>query len=55
MIYGVPDSDVDVFSNEFIDILEKLNNENKTIHIMGDYNIDILKNEKHNETQIFLI
>ena len=40
--------------DEFTNILEKINKENKTICIMGDYNIDILKHEEHNETQNFL-
>ena len=45
---------MDVFNNEFTNILEKNNKENKTIYIMGDYNIDTLKHEEHNETQNFL-
>ena len=54
LIYRVPDSDVEVFDNEFTDILEKINKENKAIYITGDYDIGILKHEEHNETQKFL-
>ena len=31
IIYRVPDSDVEIFNNEFTNILEKINKENKTI------------------------
>ena len=57
IIYRVPDSDVEIFNNEFTNILEKINKENKTIYIMGDYNIDILKHKEHNtmRLKIFLI
>ena len=55
IISRVPDSDVEIFNNEFTNILEKINKENKTIYIMGDYNIDILKHEEHMRLKIFLI
>jgi hypothetical protein len=37
---------IDHFTNEFNQLLSKINNENKTIYIMGDFNIDLLKEEE---------
>ena len=54
MIYRVPDSDVEVFNNEFTNTLETINKENKTLYSMGDYNIDVLKHEEQIKTNIFV-
>ena len=35
-------------------LLEKLSKENKTVFLMGDFNVDLLKYDKHNLTNEFL-
>ena len=36
------------------DMLEKLSNENKTVVLMGDFNIDLLKYDSNTDSSTFL-
>lgn len=47
-----PKADIDVFINNMENITQQLSS-NKTI-IMGDFNIDLLKYNKHNKTSLFV-
>ena len=53
-IYRPPGHDIDNFNLEINKILDKLHKENKTIYIMGDYNINLLNSDTHSPTGHFL-
>ena len=45
-IYRHPCMDIDLFNEEYLkNLLAKLDSENKTSYLMGDFNIDLLKTE----------
>ena len=47
--------DLEDFNECYLNILlEKLSKENKTVFLLGDFNIDLLKYDKHNSTNEFL-
>ena len=54
VVYRPPNSDIGSFNEPFSAILEKLKHMNNICYCMGDYNINILKNEIHRETGEFL-
>ena len=45
---------MDVFTTKLADITAKINNENKEFYIMGDFNIDLLKFQRHDKTKYFI-
>lgn len=45
-----PKADINTFCNKLFEIINIINNENKTIILMGDFNIDLLKSDSHNKT-----
>ena len=49
-----PRADIDVFTTKLADITAKINNENIESYIMGDFNIDLLKFQKHDQTKYFI-
>ena len=49
-----PRADIDVFTTKLADITAKINNENKESYIMGHFNIDLLKFQKHDKTKYFI-
>ena len=54
-IYRHPCMDLEDFNECYLNILlEKLSKENKTVFLLGDFNIDLLKYDKHNSTNEFL-
>ena len=53
-IYRPPGHDLDTFILEIEKIFDVLHKENKTIYIMGDYNISLLNSHTHNPTGSFL-
>ena len=53
-IYRHPNGNIDEFLEYLNTALEKTNSENKPCVIMGDFNLDLLKFESHNETDSFL-
>ena len=54
IIYRTPDSDVRIFCDHLMNILEKLKLRNQPCYLMGDYHIDLLKHATHNPTSEFL-
>ena len=44
--------EVDEFNN--LQVLDKLNKENKKVYLMGDFNIDLMKIEADHSTSDFL-
>ena len=54
-IYRHPNMDLDEFNDNYINILlDKLSKENKSVFLLGDYNVDPLKYDKHVPTIEFL-
>ena len=51
-IYGAPTNDMTDFNDKFIDNLNKISN--KSSFVCGDFNIDLLKSDKHNPTKVFI-
>ena len=45
---------VELAFTKLADITAKINNENKESYIMGDFNIDLLKFQRHNKTKYFI-
>jgi hypothetical protein len=54
LMYRIPNTNTISFNDELKLILNTLNQENKFIYMMGDYNIDLLKSEEHAETSNFI-
>ena len=53
--YRPPNADVISFNSKIVDILDKLDKEiHKTVLILGDFNLDLLKHRTHNTTSQFL-
>ena len=42
-----PNSDIVTFNDSLAVVLEKIKNENKICYLLGDYDIDLLNNERH--------
>ena len=53
VIYRPPDTDMKIFNENIEEILSKINTENKITYFLGDFNINILNIDKHNETHDF--
>ena len=54
-IYRHPNMDLDEFNELYLNVLlEKLNKENKSIFLLGDFNVDLLKYDKNSLTNEFL-
>ena len=54
-IYRHPSMDLNEFKNIYLStILLITSKENKTVFLLGDFNIDLLKYEKHDPTNEFL-
>ena len=54
-IYRHPNMDLDEFNNNYLNILlDKLSKENKSVFLLGDFNVDLLKCYKHAPTNEFL-
>ena len=52
-IYKHPDMDVSDFNEDLYKLLEKLSLEKKKVVLMGDFNIDLLKLDLHDESSAF--
>ena len=52
VVYRPPNSDTTVFCSKINEILSKIKNEK--LHLMGDFNLDLLKSEQHQPTADFL-
>jgi len=54
VIYRPPNTDIIAFNNCLSTTMSAINVENKLCYVMGDYNINILNSESHNDTGKFL-
>ena len=54
VVYGMPDSSVDMFNERLADILNSVQKENKLFYLLGDLNIDLFKHDVHRPTSEFL-
>jgi len=54
VIYKPPDSDVTKFTKSIEQLLNIVTKEHRPCYLMGDFNIDLLKNNKHFPTQYFV-
>ena len=52
--YRHPSSDISKFSDHFQETFSKLENENKLIFVIGDFNINLLNHENHTPTNEFI-
>ena len=54
-IYRHPHMDLNEFNDYYINnLLDKLSKENKTVFLLGDFNIDLLNYDQHSRTNTFL-
>ena len=53
-LYRYPSSDMTSFTDHMTSILQKTQKENKTLFIMGDFNINLLNYQSHSETNDFI-
>lgn len=51
-IYRAPNTDLELFNTKFEEILDRVMS--KSSFICGDFNLDLMKNESHNPTKMFL-
>ena len=54
LFYRPPNTDVALFTDMLTNIYSKLTSEKKTCILLGDFNIDLLKFQKHDKTNDFL-
>ena len=53
-IYRHPNMDLDEFSDNYLNtLLDKISKENKSVFLLGDFNVDLLKYDKHAPTNEF--
>ena len=53
VIYRPPDTDIKLFNSFLTDILSNIKMENKTLYFLGDYNVNLLNIDKHQDSQDF--
>ena len=54
-IYRHPNMDLDEFNDNYLNtLLDKISKENKSVFLLGDFNVDLLKYDKHATTNEFL-
>ena len=54
IVYRPPNSNVVTFTSTLNDIIEKIRINNRSFWLMGDYNIDLMKNNVHKPTTDFI-
>ena len=54
VIYRPPNSNISVFTENYNKLMTKLNKEKCDTYVAGDFNINLLNYEKHNDTNCFL-
>ena len=54
VLYRPPNTDPDAFIQSLSPLLEKLDNENKTLYLMGDFNVNLLNADTHKFTADFV-
>ena len=54
IVYRPPNSNVVTFTSTLNDIIEKIRVNNRSFWLMGDYNIDLMKNNVHKPTTDFI-
>ena len=53
VIYRPPDTDMALFNEQLQTILDEMKSENKSLYLLGDFNIDLLNIDKHKESHEF--
>ena len=53
VIYRPPNTDMKLFIDAMSDVLEKVQQENKLLYLVGDYNINLLNVDSHSLTVDF--
>lgn len=54
VVYRPPSTNIDKFNKKINKTLKTIDTKNNIVHIMGDFNIDLLKRETHDDTDHFL-
>ncbi len=53
-LYRAPNANITTFTDDISDIMHKLSTLNKHVYLLGDYNLDLLKYNKHQPTSDFI-
>ena len=54
VIYKPPESNTDIFVAHFSDLMGIISKERKQCILMGDFNLDLVKVDTHNQTKDFI-
>ena len=54
VIYKPPESNTDIFVAHFSDLMGIISKERKQCSLMGDFNLDLIKVDTHNQTKDFV-
>ena len=54
VIYRPPDRNLDLFLQQFNELMSKISQENKMCYIMGDFNLDLMNHQSSSQTGEFL-
>ena len=54
IIYKPPESNTDIFVAQFSDLMGIISKERKQCILMGDFNLDLIKVDTHNQTKDFV-
>ena len=54
VIYKPPESNTDIFVAHFSDLMGIISKERKQCILMGDFNLDLIKVDTHNQTKDFV-
>jgi hypothetical protein len=54
VIYRPPNTDINDFNETLSELLTKIKNENKTVYLLGDFNINLLEHQNHLPTSDFI-
>ena len=54
MFYRPPNTDVSQFNDRIKSCFNILDSEKKDIHLMGDFNVNLLNHHSHNKTNEFI-
>jgi len=55
VLYRPPNTNIDTFLSNLSNLLDTLNKENRPTYLLGDYNIDLLKQNTHSESFLNLL
>ena len=54
IVYRPPNTNIDTFNKLIHEALSSINIKSNLVYVMGDFNIDLLKNDSHSQTTDFV-